>query len=378
MNQDIKIVSADDHLQEAPDLWQARLPERLREKAPRIVTLPDGHAAWAWGDNPPHPFGWDVWGGREIAPDRDTNLVRWEEIHPGTYDAKARLAAMDQDGIHASILYPNFARAFIGAWLTAAKKDSELNLACVRAYNDYIGEFCQTDPKRLVPIGIIPMESVETAVVEVERMSAIGLRGGLLPPQPADGSQWNDPQFEPLWAAAAAGGIILNLHIGKNPSLIVPESGPGAYEVAGTLTRMANAIPFTTMLWSGVFDRYPDLKLISVEGDISWLVWIRHRAEWVYRNNEWRWHKKPDLKNPPSYYLGRNLAATFQEDPAGIAARDLIGVDAICWAADFPHPGTTWPNSRAFLEEQFAGVPEEDVRKIVSENAARIYEIDLN
>ena len=83
------------------------------------------------------------------------------------------------------------------------------------------------------------------------------------------------------------------------------------------------------------------------------MAYIKERAEWVFNNFEWRWHIAPNLKHPPGYYFGRNLFGTFQEDIAGIANRNLIGIDALCWASDFPHPETTWPNTKASLAKQF-------------------------
>jgi hypothetical protein len=109
-----KIISADDHLQETPDLWERRLPVHLREKAPKIIRLENGSAAWAWGANPPRPLGMDVWAGREIGDDRDIETVPWESVYRGTYDPDERLIAMNRDGIDASVLYPNFSRAFVG------------------------------------------------------------------------------------------------------------------------------------------------------------------------------------------------------------------------------------------------------------------------
>ena len=142
-----KIISADDHVQETPDLWERRLPPHLRDKAPKVVHLDNGGAAWAWGANPPRPLGMDVWAGRQIRNDHDIETVPWEKVYRGTYDPDERLNAMNRDGVYASVLYPNFSRAFVGMWLTdggpelARKLDSELALACIQAYNDHIAEF---------------------------------------------------------------------------------------------------------------------------------------------------------------------------------------------------------------------------------------------
>lgn len=374
----IKLVSADDHVQEDRNLWQDRLPARLRERAPRGVTRPDGYAAWAWGSNEPQIFGSNVWAGRDIPPGQDISLVRWEEIHPATYDAQERLRAMDQDHIQAAVLYPNFARAFIGIWLGGDHSDAELNLACIRAYNEWIAEFAQADPKRLIPIGIVPLDSVDNAVKEIEWMAKLGIRGALIPPMPSATEYWNEPEFEPLWAALSDANISINLHVGNIPAVQLKSGAHGAQEARFCLNRYLMGMPLMYILWSGIFDRYPNLKLVCVESDVGWIAYLKDRADWVFKNFEWRWHHPPTLKKHPSEYFGSHIMATFQEDRAGILARDLIGVDAICWATDFPHPETTWPRSLEFLAEQFEGVPEADIRKMVSENAARFYDIDLS
>jgi predicted TIM-barrel fold metal-dependent hydrolase len=382
MNLD-KLISADDHVQETPDLWEKRLPVHLRDRAPKIVRLDDGAAAWAWGRNPPRPLGRDVWAGREIHSEREIEAVPWEKVHPGTYEPHARLKAMDDDGIYAAVLYPNFARAFIGMWLTdndpskVSKLESELAVACIEAYNDFIAEFAATNSKRLIPIGIIPMESVEAAVAEIKRMGKKGIRGGLIPPDPGKGRFWNDPQFEPIWQVMADLGMSVNLHVGALPGIKLhePGRGQGSAQVMRTLNRLMMALPVSTFLWSGVFDRHPSMNFVAVETDVGWLSYVRHRAEWVFKNGGSRWQLDQSLKNPPGYYFGRNLFATFQEDVAGIESRNLIGIDALCWASDFPHPETTWPHTKETLAEQFKGVPEAELNKLVWENSARLYNI---
>ncbi len=385
-----KIISADDHVQETPDLWERRLPKHLRDKAPKVIKLANGGAAWAWGSNPPRPLGMDVWAGREIRDDRDIETVAWEKVYRGTYDPDERLHAMDRDGIYAAVLYPNFSRAFVGMWLTdagpqgAQKLDSELALACIKVYNDHIADFATTDARRLVPVGIVPMESVATAVAEINRIAATGHRSGQIPPVPGKARFWNDPEFEPIWQAMTEHNMVISLHLGvqtgiKLPAHLPTAQGlpPGSAETMSTLVRLMMAVPVTTILWSGIFDRYPTLKLAAVETDIGWLAYVKQRAEWVYKNFPWRWHRQPNLKNLPGYYFGRNLFATFQEDIAGIESRHLTSVDALCWSSDFPHPETTWPRTRVVLEEQFHGVPEADVRKLTSTNCARVFDLAI-
>jgi predicted TIM-barrel fold metal-dependent hydrolase len=383
-----KIISADDHVQETPDLWMKRLPASMRDKAPRIVSLPDGASAWAWAGNT-RRLGMDVWAGREVREEKDLETVPWEKVAPSTYEPHARLKAMDDDNIHAAVLYPNFSRTFMGGWLNSTdpnrkQLDPETNLACIRVYNDFIAEFCSVDPKRLIPIGIVPMLSVEVAVAEIDRIAKKGVRGGMMPTEPGQGRFWNDPELEPIWKAMANHNLVANLHGGVRQSAKLPSpmpnepgAGPGSAEATNTLSRMMGAIPFSTVLWSGLFDRYPNQKYVAVETDVGWLSYLRHRAEWVYRNSQKRWTVTPTIKHNPGYYFGRNLFATFQDDYAAIEGRAMIGVDAICWASDFPHPETTWPHTKEALSEQFRGVPNDELQKIVCGNSARMYDIPV-
>jgi predicted TIM-barrel fold metal-dependent hydrolase len=383
-----KIISADDHIQETPDLWEKRLPASMRDQAPRIVSLPDGASAWTWAGNT-RRLGMDVWAGREIREEKDLETVPWEKVNPATYEPHARINAMDADDIYAAVLYPNFSRTFMGGWLNAkdpTRKElsSETNLACIQVYNDHVAEFSSVNPNRLIPIGIIPMQSVEAAVAEVGRIAKKGIRGGLIPADPGQGRFWNDPQFEPIWKAMSDHDMSINLHTGaqmgvKLPSPLpnMPGAGPGSAESTQNLSRMMCSIPVTTLLWSGIFDRYPNLKLVAVETDVGWLAYVRHRAEWVYKNSQKRWTVTPTLKHNPGYYFGRQLFATFQDDYSAIHGREMIGVDAICWASDFPHPETTWPNTTTALSDFFQSVPEGDVQKMTSRNSARIYNIPV-
>jgi predicted TIM-barrel fold metal-dependent hydrolase len=330
----------------------------------------------------------EVWADRQRPDDRDINLVKLEEIAPSTYDPDARLKAMDKDDIVAAMLYPNYSRIFIMGHLGQENtRDQELSRACIEAYNDFIGEWCSTNPKRLVAIGIVPMDSVEIAMAELKRMAKKGIRGALIPPKPGAGKFWNDPAYDVLWDTFDSNGMSINMHTGGGAAFILPSSyhskdneggARGGREITATLSRMSNSIPITTLIWSGIFDRHPNLKLVSVESDIGWMAYVKQRMDWVYKNFEWRWHNKPSVKNPPSHYFGRNLMATFQEDIAGIQGHHLIGVEALAWASDFPHPETTYPNTKKFLADQFEGVPQEDVQKIVAGNAARFYNLDLN
>jgi predicted TIM-barrel fold metal-dependent hydrolase len=374
----LKIISADDHLSETPDLWQSRLPKHLREKGPRFIDLEGGGQGWMLpGAAAPRPLGLDVMAGRKYE-DYKVSGVRWDEVRPGCYDPNARLADMDEGGVWATILYPNAGLGFGGG--RGFSSDWEMAIACVRAYNDHLSEFCAVNTNRLGGAAQIPMQSPETAVAEVERVGKMpGIRAALVPLYPADDKEWNHPDYEPLWSAIEANGLSVSIHIGEKRGQKIAPWGfaqPGGIETMINTITLGTAEAFAYMMWSGVFDRHPKLTVVSVESGIGWLAYFRERASNVYkRHRHWT---KSGLKNEPGYYFGRNIFATFEEDMAGVLTRDLIGVETLLWSSDYPHTDTSWPKCRENIEEHFEGVPDADKRKVVSENAARVYGFSLN
>jgi len=376
--EDLKIISADDHLSETPDLWEKRLPKGLREKGPKFITLETGGQGWMMpGAEAPRPLGLDVMAGRKF-DEYKVSGVRWDEVRPGCYDPEARMKDMDIGGVWATVLYPNAALGFGGG--RGFSGDWEMATACMRAYNDHLSEFCAVNPKRLAGAALLPMNSVENAVAEVERVGKLpGIRAVLVPVYPADDKEWNHPAYEPLWSALEAHGLSASIHIAEKRGQKVAPWGiahPGGVETMINTITLGTAESFAYMLWSGVFDRHPKLTVVSVESGIGWLGYFRERANNVYKRHRYWTHSV--VKNEPGSYFGKNIFATFEEDLVGIRTRDVIGVDTLLWSSDYPHTDTSWPKCRENIEEHFADVSDADKRKVVSENAARVYGFSLN
>ncbi len=371
---DKRIISADDHVQEPADLWQSRLPARLRERAPKLVTLPDGGQGWQVADHPPRPLGILVMAGRSPEEFQDSGLT-WDDVPPGCYDPQKRLADLDIDGIDASVLYPNVCLDF---FMAQVPLDADVAGPCYRVYNDHLAEFCSANPQRLIGIGLLPLDTVEGAIAELERIAGMsGLRGALLPIVPPGDEDWNDPKFEPLWAAASEVGLPLSIHAGRprgmrpRHEIMRMNAGAAIYMHIGPFS---TAETIAHIMWTGVFERYPNLRIVSVEGGIGWLPFFKERAQRVFQKHRaWIGAK---METGPEEWFGRNIFATFEQDEAGIHARDLIGVDTLIWASDYPHSETSWPNSMESIQKTFQHVPEDQVRKIVHDNAAKLYDIE--
>jgi predicted TIM-barrel fold metal-dependent hydrolase len=199
------------------------------------------------------------------------------------------------------------------------------------------------------------------------------MKGVLLPISPFK-NDWNDLAYEPLWGVAEDLGMVVHIHSGKPrgmPRQGVMEKQNSGMQIYVQIARIGMMETFGYILWSGVFRRHPQLKIVSVEGDIGWLPYFIDRgAKLMKRHERWTGQK---VNEPPSHYMGRNFFATFEEDRLGVQLRHITGVDTLLWASDYPHSATTWPNSLHAIEETFEGVPEAEVRRMVSDNAASLY-----
>ncbi len=366
---DYVAISADDHLQEPVTLWQERLPKRLVPLGPRLVELPNGGHAFQIGDTAPKPLDILVAAGQSIERKREQLPARWENVRPGFYDPRARLADMDQDGVYASVMYPNM---LLDVAMNQVDVAREAKLAMLQVYNDHMSEFCAVSTERLVGYGILPTESPEQAVAEMRRVARLGSVRGMLLPVVPDLGDWSDEHWEPVWAAAVELAFVLSLHAGKprwmprRSELAKRPHGMGLYIHAGYTSVIES---FTHLFWSGCFDRHPGLVIISVEGGIGWLPHWKERAGKVFS----RWAADEGFSRPPSEWFGRNFFATFEEDTVGLRCLDLLGADTVMWASDYPHSASFFPGSREHIAREFEDIAEADRRKITWETAARIY-----
>ena len=187
------------------------------------------------------------------------------------------------------------------------------------------------------------------------------------------GAVWHDS----AGAAAAEADVPVHFHKGVGPT---PDTGPfgdrkgpGMVSAGQIQSDFMYAMPIADLIFGSVFDRHPTLKVVSGEGRIGWLAHFSERGDVSYRRH--RFLQKLTLDLLPSEYLRRNVYNTFLEDRCGILMRELIGVDRQMWSSDYPHGDTTWPDSQALNEKQFEGVPANEVRQMLTLNAARLYRL---
>ncbi len=362
-----KVISADCHINEPPGTFVDRVPKHLKDRAPRIMPSQDGGDGWSWDGKPPKQgFGLNALAGRAYEGYKFGG-IKFADIMPGNYDGKAHLEDMAKDGVDASVVYP---LAGLGTYTCP---DRELALACVSAYNDWlIDEFCAYDPKRLISLPILPVDDgMDVTLAELKRVAKKGAKGVFVPGCPA--RPYQDRYYDPLWAAAQAAGLSVNMHRNHGGKPPAPDTQDDF--VAGIVIRFFSSIrPFTNMIFTGVFERFPNLRLVAAETNIGWMpFWIEEmHNEWTRQRH---WAKLP-IQRSPREYVASNVHATFLDDKAGFALLDMIPPTAPMYSTDYPHSVTIWPNSRQVIEGLTKGLAPDLKHKVLAGNAVKVYNLN--
>jgi uncharacterized protein len=380
----MRIISADSHMLEPGDLWVERVDKQFKEQAPRVVATEGrmGVCLTAPGIRP-FPVSGLSSAGRSGKALKDFFGSGYEGVRPSGWDPVERIKDQDIDGVEAEVLYTSLGMPLFGL------QDSGLRRDCFRVYNDWLAEFCSHSPKRLVGIALVALDDIDEAVKEVERCRKMGLRGTMIWGFAPEGKPYSGKIYDPFWAASADLDMPISLHVitaaGKSPvsratkDIAESEKDQPGISAVGYYLFMTSDVQQSlfTIVMGGVLERFPKLKLVSAENDTGWLPHFMYRLDHAYdKYGVLSGLHQFELK--PSEYLQRQLWATFQDDPVGPATYKFFGEDKYMWASDFPHTDSTWPHSREVIRKDFEGVPESVTRKIVCDNAATLYGIDLN
>jgi predicted TIM-barrel fold metal-dependent hydrolase len=371
------IVSVDDHVIEPPRVWLDRLPRKYHDVAPRIVTEPDGQEFWVYEDRRTVTGGLGAVAGRR-PEDITVEGFPYSEMRPGCYDPQARLADMDEAGILASLNFPSIPR-FCGQLFLEAK-DKDLARLCVRAYNDWmIDEWCAGDGRgRLIPLAMVPLWDPQLAADEVSRCAAKGCHAITFSenPYPLGLPSIHSGEWDPLFAACVETETVLCMHIGSSSKM--PGTTPDApFIVSSTLTFQNAMGSLLDFVFSGTLARFPELVVAYSEGQVGWMPYLLERMDKL-------WEERSDnsigtnLPEPPTSYIRGRVYGCIFDDETGLANRDRIGMDTICFETDYPHADSTFPHSEAVAEGicRKAGLDDDETYKLLRGNAIRAFGLE--
>jgi uncharacterized protein len=386
LDNDTLIIDADSHWTEPHDLFTRVAPAEYKDRVPRVETV-DGQPMWVFDG---HVMGQATAAGvigrdgkKESA---DLALNHWtiDMIHVGAYDPKVRLAVLDECGIDAQIIFPS--TVGLGGQDLGAVEDQALCRLVIELYNDQMAEIQADSNNRLLPMPLMPAWDVGTCVAEAKRVAALGARGVNMTSDPQDlgAPDLANRAWDPFWEACTELELPVHFHIGASITAMTFYSNyPWASHpmntqlaIGGTLLFIGNARVVTNAILSGMFDRHPDLKMVSVESGVGWIPFILETLDYEMAENA------PDelaqLKKMPSEYFRSNLYATFWFENNRNKLPELIdavGEDSILFETDFPHPTCLYPHPLQTVEAKMATLAPDVRKKIYGENARKLYRL---
>jgi len=374
MNLKYGFISVDDHVQEVASLWTDRVAKKFRDRAPYLETTKDGGEQWLLE-------GKVLLDGRAakagaLMVDRNEEPRRWADVPVPAFTPAERLKTMDSAGIDYSVLYPTVAG--LAGEVFGSLEDSELEIACVQAYNDWLIDEWAHASDRFIPQCLAPIWPVEAAIAEIKRAVGRGHRGVIFPSLPMHLRKVphvSDPEYDPFWSACEELGVAVCLHAGASPELqspLPPQLKPALAAAVDAATKPVSSV-FVLSLYSfsRILLRHPKLRLVLAESALSWgmlyLEWADHQFE-----HDGLAREGYDLT--PSQMFKRQCFFNAWYDPVA-PFTEYIGADHILWSANFPLANSTWPRTRETIDHCFKDVSAEDRERILWKNAAELYRL---
>ena len=384
----LRVIDADSHMTERHDLFTERAPKGYEDKVPHVVRIDDqdtwvvdGHAFGKAGsggtidhDGKKHPF-------------RESQGGSWgiEDVHPAAWDPQQRLILMDEIGIDTQVLYPN-SIGIGGQNLYNKVEDPEIVMLCVQLYNDAMAEVQEESGNRLLPMPIMPAWDIDACVSEAQRCAAMGYRGVNMTADPQDSGSpdLGDPAWDPFWEVCAGPNLPVHFHIGASQTALSyfgttywpSQDDYVKPAIGGASLFQNNSRLLLNSCYSGMFDRHPDLKMVSVESGIGWVPFMLEAMDYELHENAPAHIEK--LEKLPSQYYFDNWYVTFWFETGrgnlqGLI--DAVGEDNVLFETDFPHPTSLHPNPLEVVGDKVSSLREETQRKVMGANAAALYRV---
>ncbi len=369
MRNGFRVVDTDCHQIEPQTLWVEHIDPGFRERAPRPGDVGGRRAMMVEGESLTNEHGKYPMSPPEFLAAVAKGMQRFERARQAGFDAKSRLADMDEQGVDAQVIYPTTGGQLLGRPF----QDTELLAACCRAYNDWSHAYCQADPRRLHMAAMLPVQAVDLAIEEARRCAGRGVSGFYVRPNPVLGRNLYHGDYDALWAELERLGRPVCLHDSGSPYWASfgdrMDTHTSGHIIAHPFEAM---VAMMSLIWYGVIERFPALRIVHVEADAGWLPYWLQRMEqhWDFSGNA----EHPLLKRRPTEYFESNFLVACRGDERTLpAAVELVGDANLTFNTDYPHPDGTWPWGMEALERQ--PIPRESVRRIFWDNAARFFEL---
>ena len=375
-----KVMDSDMHLMEPPDLWQRYIDPAYRDRAPKgLATDPIDMAVEVEGvvipitpasilESPNYSIN------QGISPQaKEQNIAVLQEAIERGYDGVSQLKAMDLEGLDVAVMYPS--RGLMPLGMDGL--DPKLAAAIASAYNNWLYDFCQTDPNRLYGAAMVAVQDLDLAVKESRRtVEKLGFRGIFIRPNPMGGRNWHDPYYDPIWAEIQDLEVPLGFHEGGR--VLLPQVGSQfeSQVLYHTCAQPMQAmLAMVSMIGGGVLERFPRLRVAFLEGNCSWVPWLLWKLGEEIGSEAYGGPYHPQLSMEPIDYFKRQCYISVEPDEApAVDAIGRLGDDNIVFSTDYPHLDSRYPHAVDYFLEQ--PLPEETKRKILWDNCARFYGFD--
>jgi len=372
-------ISADEHVQEHPEVWTKRLSRaKWGERIPHVERNANGVERWLVDGRKIDLTGVADCGA--AMAERTKNPQRWADVPAAVYDPKERLTAMDTAGIDCAVLYPTVAG--VGGQSFGRIEDPELELACVQAYNDWLLEEWGGASKRFIPQCITPLYPVDAVVKEIRRCVVNGHRGVIYPSIPMelrDVPHINDSTYDPIWSTCQELAVPICFHAGASSKIQIPAYegySPTLAAAVQSITRPASSVSvLVNLLISKILMRFPSLKVVLAESGLGWGAYLLEYTDFQATGDQLP-QNGYDLM--PSELFKRQCYLVGWYDKASLRVRRYVGTENILWSSQFPQATSTWPKTQEALARSFEGVDDGDKHRILWENAAKLYKIEIN
>lgn len=366
------MVSCDDHVVEPPHTFETRVPKKLADRAPRVVEA-EGSEQWLFDGELMPNVGFNAVAGRPV-DEYSFDPTRFDQMRRGTWDVTHRLTDMNLDGVYASLNFPSFIPGFAGQRLYVTAKDTELAVACTRAWNDWmLEEWCAAAPDRFIPMQLPIWSDPQLAADEIRKNAARGFTAVTFSEAPhlLGYPSLHTGYWDPVMAACEETGTVICLHVGSSSSS--PATAPDApSDAVGALFFAYAMFAAVDWMFSMIPVRFPNIKICLSEGGLGWVAGLIDRFDHMNRYSAMygTWN---GITETPAEVFRRNFWFCAIDDPSSFLQVDVIGAENIMVESDYPHADTTWPVTQDKLHAQIGRLPTAQQEMIAWRNAADLF-----